>query len=314
MPEEAKQEAPVKETPAPAAPATSPAAPSGGGDRRPPQRGGFGGGGGGSGRRGPPGRGGGSGGPRGGGPGGRGGGRGGGRPGGPGGRRDMGREDRLGSWEPKTRLGKLVKSQKITNMSDALNTGFPLREVEIVDILLPELEDEVLDVNMVQRMTDSGRRVRFAITTVVGNGNGYVGIGVAKGKEVGPAIRKAIDNAKMNIVEARRGCGSWECGCKEPHSFPFQVKGKCSSVEIILKPAPKGVGLAVSDVPRKILKLAGIQDCWGITSGQTRTTINYSKAVFDALVQLNKTRVTKTQMDEFKIVTGQIATGGGVEE
>lgn len=226
-------------------------------------------------------------------------------------RREPSREEKLAAWDPTTRLGNLVKAGKITNMHDALNAGLPLREVEIVDILLPELEDEVLDVNMVQRMTDSGRRVRFAITTVVGNNDGYVGVGVAKGKEVGPAIRKAIDHAKVNILELRRGCGSWDCGCKEPHSFPFQIKGKCSSVEIILKPAPRGVSLAVSDVPRKILKLAGIKDCWAITSGQTRTTLNYSKAVFDALKQLNRTKVTKTQMDEFKIAEGQI---GGMQE
>jgi small subunit ribosomal protein S5 len=225
--------------------------------------------------------------------------------------REQQKEEKLREWEPKTKLGKLVKTGQITSMHDALNSGFPIREVEIVDLLLPELEDEVLDVNMVQRMTDSGRRVRFAITTVVGNGDGYVGVGVTKGKEVGPAIRKSIDNAKINILELRRGCGSWECGCKEPHSFPFQVKGKCSSVVVILKPAPKGVSLAVSEVPRKILKLAGIKDCWAITKGQTRTTINYAKAVFDALQQLNRTRVNKTQMDDFKIAEGQI---GGIEE
>jgi len=227
-------------------------------------------------------------------------------------RREPSREEKLAAWDPITKLGNQVKEGKVTTMHDALNSGLPLREVQIVDHLLPELEDEVLDVNMVQRMTDSGRRVRFAITTVVGNNDGYVGVGVAKGKEVGPAIRKAIDHAKLNILEVRRGCGSWECGCKEPHSFPFQIKGKCSSVEIILKPAPKGVYLAVSDVPRKILKLAGVKDCWAITSGQTRTTLNYSKAVFDALKQLNRTKVTKTQMDEFKIAEGQL--GGGIEE
>src|SRR4030042_1864750 len=75
----------------------------------------------------------------------------------------------MSDWIPKTRLGRLVVEGKITTMSEALRSRLPLREPEIVDILLPELADEVLDVNMVQRMTDSGRRVRFAITVVVGN-------------------------------------------------------------------------------------------------------------------------------------------------
>src|SRR3990170_8890078 len=115
-------------------------------------------------------------------------------------------------WVPNTKLGKLVLKGEITTFDEALATGYPVREPEIVDILLPELEDEVLDVNMVQRMTDSGRRVNFAITVVVGNADGFVGLGRARGREVGPAIRKAIDNAKLNMIEVRRGCGSWECG------------------------------------------------------------------------------------------------------
>src|SRR5690606_32161109 len=116
----------------------------------------------------------------------------------------------------------------------------PLREPEIVDILLPELKDEVLDLNMVQRMTDSGRRVRFAVTCAVGNGDGFIGLGRAKGKEVGPTIRKAIDNAKLNMIEIKRGCGSWECGCGTAHSLPMTVVGKCGSVEVTLRSAPRG--------------------------------------------------------------------------
>src|SRR4030042_925001 len=98
----------------------------------------------------------------------------------------------MSDWIPKKRLGRLVVEGKITTMSEALRSRLPLREPEIVDILLPELADEVLDVNMVQRMTDSGRRVRFAITVVVGNLDGFVGLGRLKGKEDGPAIRDAI--------------------------------------------------------------------------------------------------------------------------
>ena len=109
----------------------------------------------------------------------------------------------MADWVPKTRLGQMVLNGEITTMSDALATKLPLREPQIVDILLPELQDEVIDLNMVQRMTDSGRRVRFAVTCIVGNGDGFIGIGRAKGKEVGPAIRKAIDNAKLNIIEIK---------------------------------------------------------------------------------------------------------------
>ena len=209
-------------------------------------------------------------------------------------------------WAPQTKLGRMVKDGEITNISDALGLGLPVREPEIIDILLPDLEDEVLDVNMVQRMTDSGRRVKFAITTVVGNEDGYVGLGHSKGKEVGPAIRKAIDNAKVNIIEVKRGCGSWECGCGKAHSLPFSVKGKSGSTEVYLKPAPRGIDLAVGNVAKHILKLAGIKDAWGFTRGETRTTNNYAKAVMGALIKTTETKVTDKQMKKLHIIRGSL--------
>ncbi len=209
-------------------------------------------------------------------------------------------------WMPKTRLGKMIKAGEISTMSDALNSGLPIRETEIIDILLPEVEDEVVDVKMVQRMTDSGRRIKFVITVAVGNKDGFVGLGQAKGKEVGSSIKKAIDNAKLNIIEIRRGCGSWECRCKKPHTVPFAVNGKSGSVEVTFKPAPHGIGLATGDVAKKILELAGIQDCWAFTKGQTQTVVNYAKAVFDALKQNSEMRITQSEIKDISIVSGSI--------
>ena len=213
-----------------------------------------------------------------------------------------------GEWYPRTELGKLVKSGKITTMHEALISGLPLRESQIVDTLMGDtLEDEVLNVNMVQRMTDSGRRTRFSIIVVVGNSDGYVGLGSVKGKEVGPAIRKAIDNAKLNMIELVRGCGSWECGCMTPHSMPYRVTGKAGSAEVTLRPAPRGVGLAVGDVAKKILKLAGVEDAWGFSRGQTKTTVNNAKAVMDALHKITVMKVQESQRIQLKHVSGSTA-------
>ena len=207
-------------------------------------------------------------------------------------------------WKPRTKLGRLVREGKITSMSDAIASGLPLREPEIVDILLQNVEDEVLSVNMVQRMTDSGRRIKFAITTVVGNGDGFVGLGHVKGKEVGQAIRKSIDDAKLHIIEIKRGCGSWQCGCAKPHTLPYAVLGKSGSVEITFKPAPRGVGLAVGNVAKHVLRLAGIKDAWSITDGKTRTTVNMARAAFEALRGTAKTKVTGEQSTRLKIISG----------
>jgi len=208
-------------------------------------------------------------------------------------------------WTPRTRLGRLVATREIGRMEEALASNLPLREAEIVDILLPDLEDEVIDVNMVQRMTDSGRRVRFTVTCAVGNGDGFIGLGRAKGKEVGPTIQKAIDNAKLHIIFIRRACGSWECGCMRPHTVPFQVSGKCGSAQVTLKPAPQGVKLVVGDVGKKLLKLAGVRDVWSFTSGQTRTTVNFAYAVFDALRETIKMRVLPSLEEDLQIIGGR---------
>ena len=216
-------------------------------------------------------------------------------------------EDRGAAWTPKTRLGRMVRQGMITNMHDALASGLPIREPELVDVLLPDLADDVINVNMVQRMTDSGRRVRFAIMAVVGNRDGYVGLGTFKGKEVGPSIRKAIDNAKLNMIEITRGCGSWECGCGTPHTMPFEVIGKSGSTEITVKPAPRGVGLAVGDIAKKVLGLAGIKDAWGFARGQTRTTINAAQATFHALQLVSQARTSPGQLQRTKMLTGPAA-------
>ncbi len=209
-------------------------------------------------------------------------------------------------WVPKTELGRRVASGEIATMSQAIRTGLPLREAQIVDKLLPGLHDEVLDVNMVQRMTDSGRRFKFAVTVVVGNGDGFVGLGRAKGREVGPTIRRAIDRAKLELVEIYRGCGSWECGCGRSHTVPFQVRGRSGSVVVTFKPAPRGVGLAVGDVAKPILRFAGITDAWGYTDGHTKTTVNYAQAAYGALVALSQIKVASEDSDRLKIVRGGV--------
>ncbi|MDH7593911.1 MAG: 30S ribosomal protein S5 [Methanomicrobiales archaeon] len=193
-------------------------------------------------------------------------------------------------WIPLTGLGRLVSSGEITSIDEILSSGKPIKEPQIVDALVPDLVDEVLDITMVQRMTDSGRRVKFRAVVIVGNRNGYIGFGQGKDVQVGNAIKKGIDNAKLHIIKVRRGCGSWECGCQEIHSVPMMVTGKAGSVKVTLKPAPQGIGLVTGETAKKVLELAGVRDVWTFTSGNTRTTINFAKATFEALRKTNLIR------------------------
>jgi len=103
-------------------------------------------------------------------------------------------------WTPKTKLGRLVQEGKISSMGEMFRSGLPLMEYEVIDVLLPDTVEEVLDINIVQRMHKSGRRIRFRATVAVGNNDGYVGLGKGTAKEVGPAIRKGIKDAKITIL------------------------------------------------------------------------------------------------------------------
>jgi len=189
-------------------------------------------------------------------------------------------------WTPKTRLGELVVQGLIT-LDKIYQNNLVVKEKEIIDILLPQLKEDVITIRMIQKMTASGQRSRFKAVVIVG-ADGFLGVGASKSKEVGPAIRKAIDKAKLAVVPVLRGCGSKECGCGGTHSVPFRIEGKCGSVRMRLMPAPVGVGLACADKVKQVLRLAGIEDIWSKTYGDTRTSENLVKATFDALKNAHK--------------------------
>ena len=191
----------------------------------------------------------------------------------------------LDEWIPKTKLGRLVKEGHVNSLEEILHNNSRIREPEIVDALFPELRQEVVDVSMVQRQSDSGQQKSFRLTVIIGNGEGVLGIGIGKAPEFVPAVRAAEARAKLNITMFRRGCGSWECRCHDPHSIPFQVDGVSGSIKVTLRPAPKGTGLVTADVGKIVLRIAGVHDVWSITKGRSRTSSNFAKAFVDALTK-----------------------------
>lgn len=187
------------------------------------------------------------------------------------------------TWVPKTSLGRMIQEGRISSMEEIFVEGLKIREPEIVDLLLPDLQEEVISINLVQKQTDAGEKSQFKAIVAVGNRNGYIGLGGGKARQVRSAIEKAAANARLNITFVRRGCGSWECGCGRPHSILFQTTGKCGGVETILVPGPRGLGLVAGETAKLILSLAGIKDCWTRSFGSTRTIPSFAYAVFDAL-------------------------------
>ena len=101
-----------------------------------------------------------------------------------------------------------------------------------------------------------------------------------------------------------RGSGSWADARTQPNSIPFKVIGKCGSVTVELRPAPKGTGLKAQKEVGKVLKLAGIQDIWSKVRGQSRNMINVVKALEDALHKLNSTKVQDKYFKSLSIIQG----------
>lgn len=192
-------------------------------------------------------------------------------------------EERMEAWKPRTRLGKMILEGHVSSIEEVLMEGLKIREPEIVDALLPDLQEEVINVNLVQKQTDAGEKSRFKAIVAIGNRDGYVGLGSGKARQVRTAIEKAAMDARLKIALVRRGCGSWECACGKPHSLPFEVRGKCGGVEIVLIPGPRGLGVVASEAAKVILGLAGVKDCWTRSYGSTKTVPSFAYAVFDAL-------------------------------
>lgn len=224
-------------------------------------------------------------------------------------------------WKPKTLTGQQVLSGHITTVDHILDQGTRILEAEIIDKLLPNMQTELLMIGQskgkfgggakrifrqTQKKTPEGNKPSFGCIAVLGDKNGHVGIGIGKSKDTVPAREKAVRKAKLNIFKIKRGCGSWECNCKTPHSIPFKVTGKSGSTRIHLLPAPKGKGLCVEEECAKILQLAGIKDCWSKSFGQTRVKSNLINACVDALKQLTLTKVNTELAQQQGMVEGSI--------
>ena len=158
----------------------------------------------------------------------------------------------------------------------------PIKESEIIDFFLGQsLKEEVLTIQPVQKQTSAGQRTRFKGIVAIGDSNGHVGLGVKCSKEVASSIQGAMVLAKLSLLPVRRGF--WGNKMGKPHTVPCKVTGKCGSISVRLIPAPRGTGIVSAPVPKKLLQMAGIEDCYTSATGTTSTLGNFAKATFAAI-------------------------------
>ncbi len=138
-----------------------------------------------------------------------------------------------------------------------------------------ELKDKLVAVNRVAKVTKGGRTFSFAAIVVVGNGQGSVGQGLGKARDVADAIAKAIDDAKKNLIQVPIYKGT----------IPHAQLGKFGAGKVFIKPAADGTGVIAGGAMRAVLEIAGVHNVLAKSQGSSNKH-NVVKATLDALMKL----------------------------
>jgi small subunit ribosomal protein S5 len=149
--------------------------------------------------------------------------------------------------------------------------------VSNIDASTLDLEDRVVEINRVTKVVKGGRNLRFNALVIVGDRNGHVGMGTGKAQEVPEAIRKAVEDAKENLIEVPL----------VDTTIPHEVIGVHGGGRVMLRPAVAGAGVSAGGPVRAVLELAGVEDISSKSIGSS-SAINMVRATLEGITQLKK--------------------------
>ncbi|NLM71937.1 MAG: 30S ribosomal protein S5 [Synergistaceae bacterium] len=139
-----------------------------------------------------------------------------------------------------------------------------------------ELTERVVSINRVSKVVKGGKRFRFSVLVVVGDGDRYVGIGMGKAKEISEAVRKGIERAGRDLVEIKM----------IGNTIPHPIIGNFGAAKVLLKPASPGTGVIAGGVVRAIMELGGVKDVVSKVIGRTTNPVNIARATMQAIDEM----------------------------
>lgn len=143
-----------------------------------------------------------------------------------------------------------------------------------------EFNEKVLDIRRVTRVVAGGKRFRFRATVVIGDKNGRIGVGLAKGADVAQSVEKAKRDALKNLITIK---------LKDSRTIPYEVDAKYSAARVRLKPAKAGHGLIAGGACRFVLELAGVKDISAKILSRSSNKLTNALATIEALKEFKAT-------------------------